>query len=343
MRWINRGRISNRREKRRKATDPPKAVVIRALVGRWLAVSFFVALAAGPWVFAVRRGTDALGLLGFGIVFGCCYASFFGVTGGAIVGIASLFYLGPFLTALAPFVTSKGSLLALVAASGFVFMMIWTIAVQVAAPDLSAIADAEDGEKKDNSTINALRVLIPMLSVFSLQGLSSVHLQDADQFLALSIFLVSNLVFIFFFPHRLLNFRPAGLFFKRLAPLLVAMRGGLISFAIGYGFTAFCFAGVYAALYRIDPANFSISVNGHPTMWDFIYFSLTTITTIGLSDIKPAFGKFAPQAVVSTELIVGIFWVVIYFAIAMTLLQVSVRDLLERLHKSQQDPPEPSV
>lgn len=343
MKWINRGRISNRRERRRKATDPVQAVGIQTLMRRWLAVAFFVALAAGPWVFAVRRGTDALGLLACGIVFGCCYTSFYGVTGGAIVGIASLFYLGPFLTALAPFVTSKGTLLAVVAASGFIFMMIWTIAIQVAAPDLSAIADAEEGEKKDNSTINVLRVLIPMLAVFSLQDFSSVHLQEADQYLALFLFFLSNLVFIFFFPHRFLNFRPAGLFFKKLAPLLIAMRGGLISFAVGYGFTAFCFAGVYAALYRINPANFSIAAMGRPTMWDFIYFSLTTITTIGLSDIKPAFGRFAPQAAVSAELIVGIFWVVIYFAIAMTLLQVSVRDLLERLRKSQHDPPDAGV
>jgi hypothetical protein len=335
MRWINRRRIINRRTKREKATS------IRTQVGRYLAVSFFVTLAAGPWVFAVRSGSDALGLLGFGIFFGCCYAYFFEAKGGAIVGIATLFYLGPFLSALAPFVTSKASLFVLAATSGFVFMLIWTVAVQVAVPHPAALADAEEGEKKDNSTINGLRVLIPMLSVFSLQG--RLHLQNGDIDGVIFVFLLSNLFFIYFFPHRLLNFRPAGLFFQKLTPLLIAMQGGLLSFAIGYGFTVFCFAGVYAALYRVHPASFSFPQNLHLTMWDFIYFSLTTITTVGLSDIKPASHAIAPQVAVSAELAVGVFWVVIYFAIAMTLLQVSVRDLLKRLAKSHRNPPRPGI
>jgi len=53
-----------------------KVVAVWNLVSPYFAVSVFVALAAGPWVIAVRSGTDALGLLGSGIVFGCCYAYF---------------------------------------------------------------------------------------------------------------------------------------------------------------------------------------------------------------------------------------------------------------------------
>jgi uncharacterized membrane protein len=95
-------------------------------------------------------------------------------------------------------------------------------------------------------------------------------------------------------------------------------------------------------LYKGIPGYFLTS-GKVPTMWDFIYFSLTTITTIGLSDIRPAMGKFAPQAAVSLELIVGVFWLVIYFAIAMTLLQPYVKDLAEKLAKPQQEPPEPNA
>jgi Ion channel len=313
---------------------------LKVVVSRKLAVSALIALAAGPWVFAVRSGMDALGLLAFGIVFGCSYASFFGLTAGAIVGAASLFYLGPFLSALAPFVTSKESLLAVVGGTGFFFAILWDIAIQVAAPKLAEIADAEEGRKKDNTLLNILQFFIPLLTLFYLRDFSSVQLDEGWILGALAVFFASNIVGFLFLAHCSLDIRPAGLFYKELMPLLIAMRGGLVSFAIGYGLTAFCFAGVYAALYRINPARFSIPGGLHPTMWDFIYFSLTTITTIGLSDIKPASNAFAPQAAVSAELIVGVFWVVIYFAIAMTLLQVYVRDLLERLAKSQQHPPQ---
>jgi hypothetical protein len=311
----------------------------KVVVGRNLAVSTLIALAAGPWVFAIRSGVDALGLLGFGIVFGCCYASFLGLTAGAIVGVASLFYLGPFLSALTPFVRSKESLLAVVAGTGFFFAILWDIAIQVAAPKLTAIAEAEEGEKKDNTSLNTLQFFIALLTLLYLRDFSSVRLDEGWMFGALAVFFAFNVIGIFFLARCSLNIRPAGLFYKELAPLLLAMRSGLISFAIGYGLTAFCFAGVYAALYRVNPAWFSVPIGFHPTMWDFIYFSLTTITTIGLSDIKPMSSAFAPQAAVSVELIVGVFWVVIYFAIAMTLLQVYVRDLLERLAKSQRRPP----
>jgi Ion channel len=133
-----------------------------------------------------------------------------------------------------------------------------------------------------------------------------------------------------------LNVRPAIVFYRELRPLLRAMRAGLISFAIGYGFTIFLFAGFYAALYKYNADFFPTPQGRQPPLqlWDFIYFSVTTITTVGLSDVKPATDLFWPQAFVSAELIAGIFWIVIYFAVAMTLLQAYVSDLLARLAKS---------
>jgi len=64
-------------------------------------------------------------------------------------------------------------------------------------------------------------------------------------------------------------------------------------------------------------------------VWDFTYFSVTTITTIGLSDVKPNSAFFWPEALVSIELVVSVFWIVVYFAVAMTLLQAYVRNVLE--------------
>jgi hypothetical protein len=142
-------------------------------------------------VLLVRSGFDALGLLGFGIVFGCCYASFLGLTAGAIVGTAILFYLGPFLTALAPFVTSKWSLLAVVSGTGFFFAILWDTAIQVAAPQLAAISDAEEGEGRENVSLNILQFFIPLLALIYLQDFSSVRLHEGGMFGALTMFFAS--------------------------------------------------------------------------------------------------------------------------------------------------------
>ncbi len=105
-----------------------------------------------------------------------------------------------------------------------------------------------------------------------------------------------------------LNLRPAILFYQQIKPLLRAMWAGLVSFAIAHGFTIIVFAGCYMALYRMRPEFFQMpqGAPGH-LVWDFIYFSVTTITTVGLSDIKPGSEMFWPQALVSAELVAGIF------------------------------------
>ena len=126
-----------------------------------------------------------------------------------------------------------------------------------------------------------------------------------------------------------INLRPALLFYQKIKPLLRAMWAGLVSFAIGYGFTIIVFAGFYMALYRVNPNFFQMPSGARHLAWDFIYFSVTTITTVGLSDIKPGSAMFLPQAIVSAELIVGVFWVVVYFAVAMTLLQTYAKRILD--------------
>jgi hypothetical protein len=112
------------------------------------------------------------------------------------------------------------------------------------------------------------------------------------------------------------NLRPALKFYQQLKPLLRAMRNGLVRFAIGYGFTIFIFAGLYMALYRTNASNFQFPTavkSGSPDVWDFIYFSVTTL--------------------VSVEFVIGVFWIVVYFAVAMTLLQVHARRILNPSRK----------
>ena len=53
-----------------------------------------------------------------------------------------------------------------------------------------------------------------------------------------------------------MNLRPALLFYQKIKPLLRAMWAGLVSFAIGYGFTIIVFAGFYMALYRLNSTFF---------------------------------------------------------------------------------------
>jgi hypothetical protein len=91
-------------------------------------------------------------------------------------------------------VTSKGSLLAVVGGTGFFFAVLWDIAMQIAAPKLAAIADAEGGERRENVSLNILQFFVPLLALIYLQDFSSVRLQESGMFGALAVFFAANVI-----------------------------------------------------------------------------------------------------------------------------------------------------
>jgi hypothetical protein len=106
---------------------------LSTLAFRNIKVAIFVALAAGPWAFAVR-GLDGLSLLGFRIFVGCGHTTFIGWASGVIFGIATVIYLGLILGLIAPVVSSTTTFLMVAAGSGLGFSVLWAIAAEIAAP-----------------------------------------------------------------------------------------------------------------------------------------------------------------------------------------------------------------
>ncbi len=291
-----------------------------------------ICVTMGPWAYAVS-GSGGLGVLAFGLSLGFCYAYLSGWETGAIFGIVTVIFLGPVTAIVSPFVTSLTSFWFFAAVSGFSFSMLFGLGNALADLKGRPGADIFSGDAETSKTLLALQfVVVPVLAVsVMLYSLSKPLQTEENLFAGVTLFLAANCLTLFALILLNPNLRPAMLFYEQIKPLLRAMWAGLASFALGYGFTILVFAGFYMALYRLDPKFFQLQILPNPQLWDFIYFSVTTMTTIGLSDLKPASDRVWPQAIVSAELIVGIFWIVVYFAVAMTLLQVHAKTILESL------------
>jgi hypothetical protein len=216
--------------------------------------------------------------------------------------------------------------------SGFFFAVLFGVGNALAEPD--GLEEMFSGDTEASKTLLLLQFIFVPFGALGIMFLSlSGPLQTGVTFAgAGALFYLADSVITIFLILLDLDLRPAMLFYQQVKPLLRVMWAGLASFAIGYGFTILLFAGFYMALYRLNPDFFALPQGRQSLLvWDFIYFSVTTITTVGLSDVKPGNAMFVPQAVVSAELIVGVFWIVVYFAVAMTLLQAHAKTMLDSL------------
>ncbi|MFJ1252301.1 ion channel [Cupriavidus sp. CuC1] len=289
-------------------------------------VALMVAVLGGPWAYGVY-GAKALPVIGFGIVYGCSFSS--QGRKGSIFGIIAVLYLGPVLVLMTPIVKTTHLSWLFSGVSGILSAMLYEAARAVAELDQKSWFRAGWRRRIKNAyrTRGWQLSAIPALYVAGFFQALPESMQTKNAFfLSFGAFVLGQFAGAFLTLFLPLDLRPAVLFYR-------AMRAGLISFALGYGLTIVLFAGFYAALYQFDHSYFRVAGSDRLNIgiWDFTYFSLTTITTIGLSDIKPDVGSFWPQALASAEILVGVFWVVVYFAVAMALLQAYVRDLVDKL------------
>ncbi len=126
-----------------------------------------------------------------------------------------------------------------------------------------------------------------------------------------------------------LFFAPLFSFFTSVWTQMKLLGVPFANIAAGYLITVILYAILYTSIYHLDPSSFqydpvrnavppaAVAFEVYGSHWvlsfgDFLYFSITTITTVGLSDVKPAIGRRLTELVVSSELLLGLFWLVIY-------------------------------
>lgn len=82
---------------------------------------------------------------------------------------------------------------------------------------------------------------------------------------------------------------------------------------VSYGFTVFYFGIANLFVYRLDAKAFCGLNSTLPlgTAWEFLYYSVVTITTLGYGDISPK--KFWSQALTVAEVALGLFFVLFLF------------------------------
>lgn len=100
--------------------------------------------------------------------------------------------------------------------------------------------------------------------------------------------------------------------FVGAAPYLCEMVRPVLGFAALYFSVIWVFATYYDAAYVRDPLRSFTSLPPHPSLGDFLYFSITTFTTIGLSPISPQ--SATTRLFASIELVLNPALTVVLFA-----------------------------
>jgi voltage-gated potassium channel Kch len=90
------------------------------------------------------------------------------------------------------------------------------------------------------------------------------------------------------------------------------------AFALGYLVIASIFAGLFASVWRADSAAFK-GLSHHPTLIDFAYYSVMTISTTGYGDVAPQ--SPAAKILASAEALTGLAWTVVIFAAVLMVVQ----------------------
>lgn len=105
-----------------------------------------------------------------------------------------------------------------------------------------------------------------------------------------------------------------------------AMVWPVIGFAVGYALILLAFAGLYSALFRLDPNAFTGFTEGNFS--DFLFFSLMTLTTLGYSPLIPVSGM--AKFLTSIQALINLAWIVVIFAAVIAYVEPRFRVLHER-------------
>lgn len=115
-----------------------------------------------------------------------------------------------------------------------------------------------------------------------------------------------------------------GAWLGRLTRVLATSGKGVVSevrtlgaagvfFLIGYFLITLLYSTIYAAIWRANNAAFSgDGFPNDPTFFDFLYFSIVTIATLGYGDVFPK--STIARGTAMTEVLLGVAWVTVVLA-----------------------------
>lgn len=114
----------------------------------------------------------------------------------------------------------------------------------------------------------------------------------------------------------------------------------MLAFMLGYGVLVFIFACFFAAAWQHHPNTaFHGFEAAPPSFGDFVYFSVTTIATLGYGDVVPA--EPLTKALCSIQVIVGLGWVTMVLSAAASLARSRVDLILPKVWAEEGAPEEP--
>jgi hypothetical protein len=223
----------------------------------YLKTVLVIGITMGPWAYAVGGAND-YALLGFGLLLGVLYAYMTSWGSGALFGIISVVFLGTILSSVAAYVTTTATFMFAAAASGCFFAALFAVGKALAEP-AGPGTDIFSGDTEASKFLLSLQFIVVPLGALALMFASlpaplqtQAHLFGAGFFFYLPDTAATMLLILLD-----INLRPALLFYQEIKPLLRAMWAGLVSFAIGYGFTIIVFCGHLHGFIPREPDFFS--------------------------------------------------------------------------------------
>ncbi|MEL6110229.1 MAG: potassium channel family protein [Planctomycetota bacterium] len=80
----------------------------------------------------------------------------------------------------------------------------------------------------------------------------------------------------------------AGIYFREMAKKTSIDSDMLLGAVCTYLLVGLFFASIYACIFEFDPASFTAIENSEEPMYELIYFSFITLTTVGFGDVVPS-------------------------------------------------------
>jgi hypothetical protein len=103
----------------------------------------------------------------------------------------------------------------------------------------------------------------------------------------------------------------------RVFGVLQDLSRPLAAFAFGYAALVVAFGALHGAVWKLDSGRSFSGLGEHPSLGDFVYFSLITAATVGYGDVVPR--SPAARIAVGAEIVLSVGWTLVVFTVLMSI------------------------